>query len=55
MPAASWRRLMRRRISPVLRSTIGRDRVADYQIKQQRGDALDAIEIGLGYDPSKRC
>ena len=32
-----------------------RGRVAGYQIKQQRGDALDAIEIGLGYDPSKRC
>ena len=32
-----------------------RDCVAGYQIKQQAGDALDAVEIGLGYDPSKRC
>jgi hypothetical protein len=36
-------------------SPADRDRVVGYQIKQQSGDALDQVEIGLGYDPSKRC
>ena len=43
------------RIQRITDSPDHRDRVVGYQIKHQAGNALDNIEIGLGYDPSKRC